>query len=161
MIKRVVMLDFLEDMLRKASLIDADKVVGVFENLPFRDGCFNLLTTSFALRDARNMTEAIKEFSRVLRKNGKYLILDLGKPNNIIARIVYAVYWRVIAPLIAMIRLGPKGMNAAEIYPTYRRLPTNRMLVKILREGFSDVIIKEKLMGGVVIVRALNPLKSS
>ncbi len=157
---RVVMLDFLEDMLRRSRLDSVDRVIGVFENLPFREDAFKVLTTSFALRDSRDMIKTINEFSRVLRSDGKYIILDLGKPRNPLARLLYGFYWRVLAPMIAVMRLGVKGRLAAEIYPTYRKLPTNKDLEEILSRFFTHVELREKFLGGVIIVRAFNPIKS-
>ncbi len=159
-VSRIVMLDFLEDMLRKSGLDGIEKVVGVFEHLPFRENSFRILTTSFALRDSKDMAKALREFGRVLKKDGKFLLLDLGKPKNILARLLYGIYWRIFAPTLAVIRLGAKGRLAAEIYPTYRKLPTNDELRELLSRFFLDVRLRERFLGGVIIIKAFNPIES-
>ncbi len=155
-VRDVVMLDTLPEMLSKAvekvNMKVAHPVVGVFEKIPFRANVFDCVLMGFSLRDAMNMHVALSEIRRVTQPNGKLIVVDLGKPDSFLKRIVIAVYWCLVAPLLAFIRLGFVGLNVFSIYKTYRRLPSNREMRNLLKNFFKEVEVREKVMGGVVIV---------
>jgi demethylmenaquinone methyltransferase/2-methoxy-6-polyprenyl-1,4-benzoquinol methylase len=155
----VVMLDVLPDMLERA-LCDNGKthrVIGVFENMPFRRGSFNLVMAGFALRDARDMKKAVSEISRVLSDSARFIVADLGKPDAFLKSAAIAFYWKLIAPFLAFIKHGRAGYEVHTIYGTYRRLPSNSVLKTILAEHFAKVEVVEAMLGGVVTVYAEKP----
>src|SRR2546427_6959171 len=47
------------------------KVQATFEHLPFRDETFNGIVCGFALRDSLDLTDALREVRRVLRREGR------------------------------------------------------------------------------------------
>ena len=59
---------------------------GVFEHVPFNDEQFDVVLSGYSLRDAISLKTAISEIQRVLKKGGKWVIVDLGKPDHPIAR---------------------------------------------------------------------------
>ncbi|MEM4415467.1 MAG: class I SAM-dependent methyltransferase, partial [Candidatus Caldarchaeum sp.] len=130
------------------------QVVAVFEQMPFREEVFDTVLMGFALRDAANMAKALSETRKILRKGGRLLVVDLGKPANILKGIAIGVYWALLAPLLAALKLGKTGLEAAAIYLTYRRLPTNKELKSLLKTFFDTVEVGEKMLGGVVVIRA-------
>lgn len=156
----LVMLDPLKEMLRLADALEAEKVVGVFESLPFRSSSFNAVTLAFSLRDSYDMEKAVRELARTLKPEGRLCLLDIGKPDKTLPRAFFTLYWRILAPLLAAARLGVKGLKAAEIYPTYRRLPRNADLEGLMKKFFSAVERREKLLGGVLMLRAKDPTPS-
>jgi demethylmenaquinone methyltransferase/2-methoxy-6-polyprenyl-1,4-benzoquinol methylase len=130
------------------------QVAGVFERMPFREDVFDTVLMGFSLRDASNMAKALSEIRKILRKGGRLLVVDLGKPANILKRFAIGVYWALVAPVLASFKLGKTGLEAAAIYRTYRRLPTNTELKSLLKMFFETVEVREKILGGVVVVRA-------
>ncbi|MDJ0273534.1 MAG: class I SAM-dependent methyltransferase [Aigarchaeota archaeon] len=154
----VVMLDPLPSMhmlaRKKMPQNTVHQVVAVFEQMPFREEVFDTVLMGFSLRDAANMAKALSETRKILRKGGRLLVVDLGKPANILKRIAIGVYWALLAPLLAALKLGKTGLEAAAIYLTYRRLPTNKELKSLLKTFFDTVEVGEKMLGGVVIIRA-------
>lgn len=152
-----LMLDPLLEMLNKSRLINVEKVVGVFESLPLRSASLDIAALSFSLRDSRDMEQALSELSRTLKDDGKLLVLDLGKPDNLLTHLFFKLYWRIIAPLIAFIMLGVKGIIISEIYRTYSKLPKNAELIKLVKRFFKKVEWRERLMGGVLMVNAWKP----
>ncbi|MEM0440089.1 MAG: class I SAM-dependent methyltransferase [Candidatus Caldarchaeum sp.] len=154
----VVLLDVLPTM-HKESLktLPAGKinaVLAAFENMPFREDSFDTVLMGFSLRDARNTESALKEVSRVAKTQGKLLVLDLGKPDDKIKSAFVGLYWRIIAPLIAFIRFGKKGLIASAIHVTYKRLPPNSILRNLTEKYFRTVSLTEKIWGGVIIIEA-------
>ncbi len=131
-----------------------DMSCGVFEHIPFKDEQFDAVLCGYSLRDAINLRIAISEIHRVIKKNGRFVLVDLGKPDNTIARIGVSFYLRAILPIIAFIVGGKLGLKFGTLYGTYKRWPQNKNLKKLLLEKFSNVEFETDLMGGAIIVAA-------
>jgi len=155
-VQEIILLDALQPMLEVSkSRLRGERcsyVRGLFETMPFRERAFNSVIMGYALRDAKDLSTALKEISGVLMKEGRLTIVDLGKPDGSIPRFFMSVYWRYLAVLLAMIAVGRKGRLFAALYTTYRRLPLNSELTKILNSIFSEVDIVVKMMGGAVVI---------
>ncbi len=155
----IVMLDPIIHMLRLAKLrfknnCSENKIAlisGVFEHLPFKDSTFNAVVCGYSFRDAIIMRDAVKEFFRVLRDDGKLVIVDIGKPDNLFARFGVYLYLRFILPLIAFIVAGRLGLKFSKIYDTYKRLPRNSELMLMLKEYFPDVTLIDHMLGAAVV----------
>lgn len=81
---RVIGVDFSENMLEIArkkhpniEFLQTDVT-----HLPLEDESFDLCIISFGLRNIENMEKALTEIYRVLKKDGYFINLDLGKPNK-------------------------------------------------------------------------------
>ena len=131
-----------------------DLANGVFEHIPFRDSKFDAVLCGYSLRDAINLRIAISEIHRVLKKDGRFVIVDLGKPDEILIRLGVSFYLRFILPIIAFIAGGKLGLKFATLYGTYQRWPKNKKLESMLLEKFSRVEFEKDLMGGAIIVAA-------
>ncbi|MFC1753279.1 class I SAM-dependent methyltransferase [Thermoproteota archaeon] len=156
-IENLVLLDPLNLMLFHARKRIGDKIghltLGIFENLPFRDKSFDVVMTGFAIRDARNLSSAVKEINRVLKDEGRLLIVDLGKPNNQLLRWIIGLHWRYIVGLIGFFAVGKRGLLFTTLYTTYQKLLTNKEQKSLLEEYFSDVSFQTRMLGGLIIVR--------
>jgi len=157
-VKLVIMLDFLPEMLKKANVEDSvcERLVGVFEAIPLRDGSVDGVVMAFSLRDAYDMSAALQNIKRVMKNCGRLSILELSKPDNAFKRLLVALYWRLISPMLAFMRLGRKGLLAYEIYITYKKMPENRAFIKLMRAFFESVNVKKKMLDGVILVSALH-----
>jgi len=127
---------------------------GVFEHIPFKDEEFDAVLCGYSLRDAINLRIAISEIHRVLKKEGRFVIVDLGKPDKAVIRFGVSFYLRAILPIIALIAGGRLGLKFAALYGTYKRWPQNKKLEALLLEKFSRVEFEKDLMGGAIIVAA-------
>ncbi|MFN3622015.1 MAG: class I SAM-dependent methyltransferase [Nitrososphaerales archaeon] len=160
-VKQIILLDPIREMLNqsKRRLNDGRSyfVQAVFEYLPFRSGVFDVVVSAFALRDAIDLSSAISEIARVVKTvGGRLLIVDLGKPDNMLLQMVIGIYWRIFAPLLASAYIGRYGGIYRLLYLTYVKLPTNPALKKMIKRFFRYVDLEEKLVGGVVILTAKN-----
>ena len=127
---------------------------GVFEHVPFQNEKFDDVLCGYSLRDAINLRIAISELHRVLKKDGRLVIVDLGKPDGAISRAGVSFYLRVFLPIIAFLVAGKLGLKFGTLYGTYQRWPQNKKLKKLLLEKFSRVEFETDLMGGAIIVAA-------
>lgn len=153
----VTLYDPLVQMLQQTSKFFDEKpnlASGVFEHIPFKDEEFDAVLCGYSLRDAINLRIAITEIHRVLKKEGRCVIVDLGKPDKALIRFGVSFYLRAILPIIALIAGGRLGLKFATLYGTYQRWPQNKKLEALLLEKFSRVEFEKDLMGGAIIVAA-------
>jgi len=127
---------------------------GVFEHIPFTNDQFDAVLCGYSLRDAINLRIAIGEIHRVLKKEGRLVIVDLGKPDDAFVRFGVSFYLRLILPIIAFAVAGKLGLKFTKLYDTYKRWPKNKKLESLLLEKFSKVDFKKDLMGGAIMVAA-------
>ncbi len=131
-----------------------DLINGVFEHIPFREEEFDAVLCGYSLRDAINLRIAISEIHRVLKNGGRFVIVDLGKPDQAIIRLGMSFYLRIILPILAFIAGGKLGLKFGTLYGTFKRWPQNKDLEKLLLEKFSRVEFEKDLMGGAIMVAA-------
>lgn len=153
----ITLYDPLIPMLKNTSKffdIKPDLSCGVFEHIPFQNEKFDAVLCGYSLRDAISLKTAISEIHRVLKKGGRFVIVDLGKPDNAIIRAGVSFYLRLILPIIALAAGGRLGLKFATLYGTYKLWPQNKRLEKMLLEKFSRVEFEKDLLGGAIMVAA-------
>ena len=154
---QIVLYDPLIPMLKNTDRLfekKIDSACGVFEHIPFQNDEFDLVLSGYSLRDAISLKIAISEIHRILKKDGKWVIVDLGKPDNPIIRFGVSLYLKTILPIIAYTIGGKLGLKFAALYETYRLWPQNRKLESLLNEKFSKIEFEKDLMGGAVMIAA-------
>ena len=153
----VVLYDPLLPMIKNVDRFFEEKpevACGVFEHVPFNDEQFDVVLSGYSLRDAISLKTAISEIHRVLKKGGKWIIVDLGKPDEVIARFGVSFYLKLILPIVAYSAAGRLGLKFATLYETYKLWPQNKKLESMLLEKFTSVEFEKELMGGAIMVTA-------
>jgi demethylmenaquinone methyltransferase/2-methoxy-6-polyprenyl-1,4-benzoquinol methylase len=109
-LSRVVLLDASPDTLRLASrLLETAcgnmhlEVAALFESLPFPSCSFDGAIATFSIRDAIDREKAIREAARILKPEGRLVILDIYRPANTLALIAAKTYFTVIPFLGALL----------------------------------------------------------
>lgn len=106
----VVGLDFTPEMLhgasRKTSTRPPAWLQGDAQALPFREGSFDRVLIGFSTRNLSDLPVGISEMLRVLTPGGKLMILETGRPANLLLRLGYYLYLFVVAPLIGLLLTG-------------------------------------------------------
>jgi ubiquinone/menaquinone biosynthesis C-methylase UbiE len=131
-------------------------VLGAAENLPFRSNAFSGVLTCFSFRDVRDKTLSMEGFARVVNREGRLEIVDIGKPDGTIRRKLIELYVTALMPIIArfFIRGRTVGNPFRMIVPTFRRLGTNRAITRLAEREFGFARLHEFVLGGLVIVEA-------
>lgn len=153
----ITLFDPLLSMLKKSNEFFVNKpsaICGVFEYIPIQNERFDIALCGYSLRDALSIDKTISEIHRILKKNGKWIIVDLGKPDNRIIRIGVMCYLYAILPIIALIIGGKKGLKFREIYGTYKKWPTNKKLITLLSKKFVKIESNKNLLGGAITIIA-------
>jgi len=154
---QITLYDPLKPMLQNTSRlfsISPELTCGVFEHMPFRDEKFDAVLCGYSLRDAISLKIAISEIHRVLKKGGRFVIVDLGKPDNPIIRAGTSFYLRIILPILAIMGGGKLGLKFATLYGTYKLWPQNKKLESMLLEKFTKVDFEKAMLGGAIMVAA-------
>ena len=131
-----------------------DMANAVFEHIPFQNDTFDAVLCGYSLRDAINLRTAISEIHRVLKRDGRLVIVDLGKPDGALTRFGALIYLRCVLPLLALAAGGRLGLKFGTLYGTYQRWPRNAKLEELLLEKFSRVEFGKDLLGCAIMVAA-------
>ena len=153
----VMLYDPLVPMLKNTNRLFKKKpevTCGVFEHIPFKDEQFDAVLSGYSLRDAISLKTAISEIHRVLKNDGKWIIVDLGKPDKAIIRFGVSFYLKLILPIVAYIAVGKIGLKFATLHGTYKLWPENKKLESMLLEKFTRVEFEKDMMGGAIMIAA-------
>ncbi len=154
---QITLYDPLQPMLKntkKLFTISPSLACGVFEHIPFQDEKFDAVMCGYSLRDAISLKTAISEIHRVLKRGGRFVIVDLGKPDNYFLRFGVSFYLKIILPIIASIAAGKLGFKFGTLYGTFKLWPQNKKLEAMLLEKFSKVEFEKGMMDGAIMVAA-------
>jgi demethylmenaquinone methyltransferase/2-methoxy-6-polyprenyl-1,4-benzoquinol methylase len=153
----LVCLDFSLKMLVTSRYRNRDlgshHVRGVFEALPIREGSMSLVTSAYALRDSLYEPFVIGEACGALAAGGRFLLIDIGKPDNRIVQGFMSLYMKYIVPVMAGLTAGYGHRNPwSKLHDTYVRLPPNKRLTAIIENHLADVNKVEGILGALVII---------
>jgi len=106
------------------------------ENIPLKSNIADFVCCAFAFRDFYDKRKALMEIYRILKNNGKFMILDIAKHNNIYGNLIYC-YIKYIAPIIS-------NSNAPKMLAdTYKVFGTPEYYVNIMKEtGFKNISVR-------------------
>ncbi|MGH8952456.1 MAG: class I SAM-dependent methyltransferase [Acidimicrobiia bacterium] len=102
--RAVVGLDPVIEMLALSPV--RDRVVGVGESLPFRDGSIDGVFSGFVFRNLTSVDDTLAEVGRVLAPDGSLVVVDLSRPRNPILRGLHQVGTTILLPLVGLIFAG-------------------------------------------------------
>ena len=158
----LVCLDFSDRMLatsrRRNKALGNHYVRGVFEALPIREESMSFVTSAYALRDSLYKPLVVKEACDSLAAGGRFLLIDIGKPDNRVIRGFMSFYMRCFVPVMAGLAAGYGYRNPwSKLYDTYERLPPNKGLMAIIENHLVDVNMVDKILGALIIVWGAKP----
>ena len=158
----LVCLDFSDKMLatsrRRNKALGNHYVRGVFEALPIREESMSFVTSAYALRDSLYKPLVVKEACDSLAAGGRFLLIDIGKPDNRVIRGFMSFYMRCFVPVMAGLAAGYGYRNPwSKLYDTYERLPPNKGLMAIIENHLVDVNMVDKILGALIIVWGAKP----
>ena len=145
------MLEIAERRAAKAGLSARyERLIASVESLPFPDGAFDVAMAGFVIRNVGDIPKGLREMRRVLRPDGRAVILDLHTPRNPAIRRLYRAYSYVSPRLAAALGGDPEA---------YRYLPRSieafydpEALAALMRNaGFTRVRF-ERLTFGIAAI---------
>jgi demethylmenaquinone methyltransferase / 2-methoxy-6-polyprenyl-1,4-benzoquinol methylase len=130
-------------MLRRARAVHAGPLVqGRMEDLPFGNGRFDFLTIGYALRHAADLDVAFRECLRVLKPEGRLLVLEISRSPSSTTRGAMRLYFTGVLPLIMKISTRNRQTHMLMRYywdTIAACVPPETILDALRSTGFVDV----------------------
>jgi demethylmenaquinone methyltransferase/2-methoxy-6-polyprenyl-1,4-benzoquinol methylase len=141
----IIGIDFSEQMLNiaKKRFNNVTFINHDVQTIPLNDKSVDLCSISFGLRNVDNMSMVLKEISRVLKPNGMFINIDLGKPNRF-WNFFLKPYMKYFVPLAGKMIIGNKlpleyFVHSNEKFPSpdeLKKIYSNYGLMQISRKDF-------------------------
>ncbi|HEV8543374.1 MAG TPA: bifunctional demethylmenaquinone methyltransferase/2-methoxy-6-polyprenyl-1,4-benzoquinol methylase UbiE [Verrucomicrobiae bacterium] len=130
-----------------AELVQADAL-----HLPFDSQQFDVIAIGYGLRNLADFEQGLSEMHRVLKRGGRLLILDFGRPANLLWRTLYFSYLRVVVPLFGFIFCGDAAAYAY-IIESLKNYPAQQGIAEMLGNlGFHVEVTN--FLGGIMSLHA-------
>jgi demethylmenaquinone methyltransferase/2-methoxy-6-polyprenyl-1,4-benzoquinol methylase len=146
---KVTGLDFSEPMLERAhgKSGEIDWVAGDALAMPFADGSYDAATVGFGVRNFEDLPRGLAELRRVLRPGGRLAVLEITRPEGLLAPF-YRFWFDGVIPLAG--KLLPGGAAYTYLPASVRRFPDPQGLAKLMDEAGFDEIRWRLFAGGIV-----------
>ena len=121
-----------ENLQDRIDLIDGDA-----EKLPFGDNIFDAVTVAYGVRNFEDLEAGLGEINRVLKKNGKLVVIEFSKPTVFPVKQLYYLYFKYILPLIGKVTSkDPKAYRY--LFESVQAFPDGKDFISILKKtGFN------------------------
>ncbi len=126
-------------------------VVGAGESIPCADKSFDVVTISFGIRNVTDVPTALREMHRVLKPDGRALILEFSLPKSRLIRAGYLFYFRHILPTLGGWISGDKEAYRY-LNKTVESFPYGDQFAKLMREAGFDGVKATPLTFGVASI---------
>ena len=153
--QKVIGVDISEGMLKEAKeKIKSQNLEDIFqvqwgdsEQLPFDDARFDAVTVAFGVRNFENLKNGLSEIQRVLKPEGKVIILEFSNPKKFPIKQLYGFYSKTIIPTLG--KLISKDARAYSYLPeSVEQFPDGENFAEVMKEaGFSKTIIRPQTFG--------------
>lgn len=119
--------------------VTAEMTVADCESLPYDQNTFDRIAVGFGVRNFEHLDLGLREMCRVLKPDGKLVILELSLPSNRFVRGCYMLYFQKILPMVGGFLSGDRG--AYEYLRTsVLRFPAPDKFIEMLKSaGFEQV----------------------
>ena len=127
--------------------VAAEMSVADCEALPYDQNTFDRIAVGFGVRNFEHLDLGLREMCRVLKPDGKLVILELSLPSNRLVRGCYMLYFQKILPMVGGFLSGDRG--AYEYLRTsVLRFPAPDKFIEMLKSaGFEQVEHKPLTFG--------------
>ena len=128
--------------------VSAELYVADCEVLPYEDASFDRISVGFGVRNFEHLDVGLKEMFRVLKPDGKLVILELSVPSNPVIRWCYKLYFLKILPAVGGLVSGDRG--AYEYLPaSVLRFPAPEKFIQMMNTAGFDTVKHTPLTFGI------------
>lgn len=119
---------------RHLSLMRADAAT-----IAIRDDSFDAATIAFGIRNVPDVPKALRDIRRILKPNGRALILEFSLPSNPVFRALYLFYFRRVLPTVGGIVSGDRSAYQY-LNRSVEQFPYGESFCELLRDaGYRNV----------------------
>jgi len=121
--------------------------LGDSERIDFESGTFDAATASFGVRNFGDLKLGLSEMHRVLKNQGKIVILEFSKPTIFPIKQLFNIYFKYILPQVG--KLTSKDPKAYQyLYESVQAFPDYENFAEVMKScGFKNVSWKALTMG--------------
>jgi demethylmenaquinone methyltransferase/2-methoxy-6-polyprenyl-1,4-benzoquinol methylase len=106
------------------------------------DKSFDCITVAFGVRNFSNLGNGLDEFHRILKDNGKILVLEFSWSKSIFLKMIMSV----VVPFIGL--LFGNYNSYKYLADSGNKFPSSKMFIKVLENhGFKSVLVKSLTLG--------------
>jgi ubiquinone/menaquinone biosynthesis methyltransferase len=127
-------------------------------SLPFPDGSIDVVTGSYALRNAPDLRNAVAEVHRVLSPGGVAAFLDFSNPERSFPRYLRYLLLRTWCGLWGLLLHGTPEIHGY-VAESLREFPDRSRLREIFRENGFEVSTERRFFLGITELVVLRPIK--
>jgi demethylmenaquinone methyltransferase/2-methoxy-6-polyprenyl-1,4-benzoquinol methylase len=132
-------------------LVQVQFVSGDAQNLPFPDNTFEIVTIGYGLRNLTSWETGLDEMRRVAKPGGRLVILEFGKPENTLWRVIYENYLKLFSPALGFVFCGDSAAYSY-ILESLKHYPAQQVVGEKMRElGLENVRVID-LLGGAMSI---------
>ena len=156
----VVPADFSLGMLRVGHRRRADLAFTAADamRLPFADASFDVVTMSFGLRNVSDPDAAMREFHRVTKPGGRFVLCEFSQPSNSTFRTVYSKYLMRSLPAIAR-TVSSNPESYVYLAESIQAWPDQRAMAGRMTAAGWEQVRWRNLTGGIVALHhGIRPL---
>ena len=136
-----------------ANSLSIPYIEGDAMNLGFADDSFDAVTIAFGLRNLSNFRDGLAELRRVLKPDGRLVVLEFSSPIVPGFRRLFNFYFTRVLPRIGGAVSGSRG--AYEYLPdSVSKFPDQRDLAALMRETGFDNVEYSNLTGGIAAIHS-------
>ena len=133
-------------------------VEGDAQHLPLADGCADVVSIAFGIRNVAEPARAMAEFARVLKPGGRLVILEFERPRNRLVRWFNDAYCARVMPVTATWISGDKSGAYKYLPKSVETFFTRDQMARALTgAGLTDVRHWGLSLGICVCYRAIKP----
>ena len=129
-------------------------LVGDMMGLPVPDASIDVVTVGYGLRNVPDPTRAIGEIARVLRPDGRVLVLDFYLPESRAWRAIFLGYLRLAGDLVGWLWHREPVVYGYIASSIARYVTAAEFRAMLARAGLPVELERRKVLGGICLHRA-------
>ena len=126
-------------------------VEGDAQQLPFPENSFDILTVGYGLRNLASWERGLEEMHRVARPGARLVVLDFGKPPNVLWRKIYFAHLKLSVPLVGWLFCG-NAQAYAYILESLNHFPAQIGIAEKMRALNLTNVRVLNLLGGAMAI---------
>jgi demethylmenaquinone methyltransferase/2-methoxy-6-polyprenyl-1,4-benzoquinol methylase len=126
-------------------------IQGDAQQIPFPDNAFDIVTVGYGLRNLTSWERGLDEMFRVAKPGARLIVLDFGKPANLLWRKIYFAHLRCSVPLIGLLFCG-NASAYAYILESLKHYPAQLAVAEKMRGLKLANVRVINLLGGAMAI---------
>ena len=126
-------------------------IQGDAQQVPFPENCFDAVTVGYGLRNLTSWECGLDEMFRVAKPGGRIIVLEFGKPANLLWRKIYFAHLSCSVPLIGLLFCG-NAQAYAYILESLKHYPAQLAVAEKMRALKLANVRVINLLGGAMAI---------